>query len=182
MLLSVKRMRIQGQAKMRGQKLLVVVVAGLASCSSSMFAQSACDLNGDGTVNVVDGQLAVNMSLGLTPCSAKIAGQGVCNSTVVQRVMNAALGMSCVVDGTAHSVSLTWSPSGSSGVAGYNVYRGSSATGPFIKVNANTITATTYSDGTVQAGQTYYYVATAVTSAGAESGYSTATRAVVPSP
>ncbi len=57
---------------------------------------SACDLNFDGVVSVLDVQLAVNMSLGTTPCTANINGPGVCAVTTIQRVVNAALGGPCV--------------------------------------------------------------------------------------
>ena len=57
---------------------------------------SACDLNFDGVISVLDVQLAVNMSLGTTPCTANINGQGVCAVTTIQRVVNAALGGACV--------------------------------------------------------------------------------------
>ena len=57
---------------------------------------SACDLNFDGVISVLDAQLAVNMSLGTTPCTANVNGQGVCEVTTIQRVVNAALGGPCV--------------------------------------------------------------------------------------
>jgi hypothetical protein len=57
---------------------------------------SACDLNSDGVISVLDVQLAVNMSLGTTPCTANINGPGVCAVTTIQRVVNAALGGPCV--------------------------------------------------------------------------------------
>jgi len=71
-----------------------------ASCSGVTFPSppgaSACDLNSDGVTTVVDVQLAVNMSLGMIPCTAKINGAGVCAVTTVQRVVNASLGGACV--------------------------------------------------------------------------------------
>src|SRR5258708_32791022 len=82
-------------------------------------SQSACDLNGDSTVNVADVQLSVNMALGLVPCTADIAGLGVCNVVTVQRVVNTVLGGTCIVN---HSVSLSWTASTSAG-AGYHNYR-----------------------------------------------------------
>src|ERR1700738_2504071 len=59
---------------------------------------SACDLNRDGVVNILDIQLAVNMDLGLLTCTANIVGAGVCNVVVVQRVVNSTLGGTCVGD------------------------------------------------------------------------------------
>ncbi len=81
----------------------------------------------------------------------------------------------------AHSVSLTWKASTSS-VAGYNVYRGTKSGGPYTKINSPVDTATVYTDNTVQGGSTYYYVATSVSSGGAESTDSNEVKAIVPSP
>lgn len=82
----------------------------------------------------------------------------------------------------SHSVDLSWSPSTSSTVAGYNVYRGSSASGPFSKLNSALDGATAFTDSGVAAGSTYYYVATSVDSSGMESGYSNAVSVVIPTP
>jgi hypothetical protein len=80
-----------------------------------------------------------------------------------------------------HSVSLSWSPSSSSGVSYYNVYRGSVSGGPY-NLLKNGVTSTTYTDLNVQSGSTYYYVTTAVDSSGLESAYSGAAQAVIPMP
>jgi len=156
------------------------VGAGFLALVSAQRAQGAgaCDLNSDGSVNIVDVQLAVNMALGYSTCTANIDGSGVCNIVVVQRVVNAALGGGCVT-GT-HSVSLTWTASASSNVVGYNIYRGSADGGPYSLLTASPVNTTSYSDATVQSGQTYFYVATAVDSNGNESVFSTSAQAAVP--
>jgi uncharacterized protein YfiM (DUF2279 family) len=79
-----------------------------------------------------------------------------------------------------HSVDLSWDSS--SAVAGYNLYRGSQASGPFNKINSTLDATTTYTDTSVQAGSTYYYVATAVDTSGVESAYSAAVSVVIPTP
>ena len=80
------------------QRTLVALAAFLFS-SASVWATvpvNACDLNSDGVVNVLDVQLAINMDLGvLKPCSAN--GFGVCDNSVVNSVVTAALGGACVV-------------------------------------------------------------------------------------
>jgi hypothetical protein len=81
-----------------------------------------------------------------------------------------------------HIVDLSWNASTSTSVMGYNVYRGGAATGPFSKINPSLNTSMNYSDRTVQSGQTYYYVTTAVDTAGGESSYSNQVQAVVPFP
>ena len=65
---------------------------------------------------------------------------------------------------------------------GYNVYRSITSGGPYTKINLALNGATTYTDNTVQEGQTYYYVATAVDSSGTESKYSNESATVIPSP
>ena len=80
-----------------------------------------------------------------------------------------------------HSVDLSWSPSASS-VVGYNLYRGTKSGGPYSRINSVLDASTAYTDSTVQGGQTYYYVTTAVDTSGSESGYSNQVRAVIPSP
>jgi fibronectin type 3 domain-containing protein len=80
-----------------------------------------------------------------------------------------------------HSVSLLWNASTSSAV-GYNVYRGSVTGGPYTKTNSVLSASTSYVDNAVQAGQTYYYVATAVDGSGVESAYSNQVEAAIPTP
>jgi hypothetical protein len=70
-----------------------------------------------------------------------------------------------------YSVNLSWNSS--SGVAGYNIYRGTSATGTYNKINSSLDANTAYTDSTVISGQTYYYEATSVNSSGQESSRST---------
>lgn len=91
-----------------------------------------------------------------------------------------------VVSGTGastiqHSVDLSWSPS-TSAVVGYNIYRGSTSGGPYTKINSSLDAAASYTDGTVQSGQNYFYVTTAVESTGVESGYSNVVSVAVPTP
>src|SRR5437870_12096772 len=74
-----------------------------------------------------------------------------------------------------------WSPS-SSTVAGYNVYRGGVSGGPYTRINASLGVLASYTDTSVQSGQTYYYVTTAVDSNGVESGHSNEASALVPTP
>lgn len=80
----------------------------------------------------------------------------------------------------AHTVGLSWDASTSQDVVGYNVYRGPSSNGPYTKINTTLDQLTSYSDSTVQGGQTYFYVTTAVDSMGNESEYSNQTQAVIP--
>ena len=81
---------------------------------------------------------------------------------------------------TSHSVLLTWDASTSQDVIGYNAYRGTTSGGPYTKVNSSLISSTSYLDQSVQSGNKYYYVTTAVNSQGLESVYSNQAVATVP--
>lgn len=81
-----------------------------------------------------------------------------------------------------HSVTLTWTPTTSVAVTGYNIYRSSSKGGPYRKINSAEVAGTSYVDSDVLAGQTYYYVVTAVNQRKAESRYSAEAHAKVPTP
>jgi fibronectin type 3 domain-containing protein len=54
--------------------------------------------------------------------------------------------------------------------------------GPYSKINSALEGSTAYTDNTVTAGQTYYYVSTAVDGSGNESGYSNQAQAPIPTP
>lgn len=151
----------------------------LIAQSAAGQSGNACDLNKDNVVNSADVQLIVNMTLGITTCTADILAPRACSIVAVQRVVNAALGGQCLT-GNLRTVSLNWVAS-TSVVAGYNVYRATVSGGPYTKINSTLVVATTFSD-TVAAGQTYYYVATAVDARQNESVYSNVATAVVSSP
>ena len=79
-----------------------------------------------------------------------------------------------------HEVTLSWSPS-ASGTSEYSVYRSSVPGGPYTKLTPVPIGTTSYVDTTVQSGNTYYYVVTAVDSNNVESGFSGEVSATIPS-
>jgi hypothetical protein len=86
--------------------------------------------------------------------------------------------LSQVVNAKQYSVSLWWNASSSPNVSGYNVYRATVSGGPYTKLNS-LLVGLQYTDFDIQAGQTYYYVSTAVNTSNAESVYSNEARAIV---
>jgi len=80
----------------------------------------------------------------------------------------------------SYSTVLTWDASASSGVVGYYVFRGAASAGPFTALNATPVSTTTYTDNTVQSGQSYYYVVTSVNSSNVQSPYSNPVSVTVP--
>jgi hypothetical protein len=108
----------------------------------------------------VSGSVAVSSNATGSPTKISVAGVG--------------------VSSTAHLVTLAWTASTSSGIAGYNVYRATARGTTYVKLTSSLVSGTKYVDSSVVAGDTYTYVVTAVTTQGAESEYSTAVTAVVP--
>jgi hypothetical protein len=81
---------------------------------------------------------------------------------------------------TSHGVLLSWTPGGSD-VTGYRIYRGTTA-GSYQLMTVFPQTSTSFADLEVTAGQTYFYVVTAVDSDNQESDYSNEVQAVIPTP
>lgn len=97
------------------------------------------------------------------------------NSTVKQTLSGS---------GTAaaqHTVNLSWTPSSTQSVVSYNVYRSGASGGPYAQLTSADANAS-WSDASVSAGQTYYYVVTSVDGTGTESAYSNQAKAVIPTP
>ena len=128
---------------------------------------------------IAAGQTAT-LSVTFTPASAPTVSGSV---TVTSNATNSPLTISLSgtgVQAVSHSVTLSWDASTSSTVVGYNVYRSTVSGGPYTLLTSSPIAATTYTDMTVQAGVTYYYVVTAVDASGNESAYSNEASVTVP--
>lgn len=80
---------------------------------------------------------------------------------------------------STHSVELNWQAS-TSNVVGYNIYRGTTNGGPYVRINTTLVTPLNYTDSSVASSTTYYYVTTAVDPAGVESEYSNQASAKIP--
>lgn len=85
-----------------------------------------------------------------------------------------------------HLVDLSWSagtiqnPAAGQTVLGYNVYRSAVSGGPYTQLNSAPVVNLDYTDMSVSAGQTLYYVCSTVDNLGNVSGYSNEVSATVP--
>jgi hypothetical protein len=124
---------------------------------------------------------SVSFNLNFTPQSSGTASGTI---SFVSNASNSPTSESLTGSGTTaptHSVNLSWIASKSQ-VIGYNLYRGSVSGGPYTQINPVLDPSTAYTDSTVQGGNTYYYVSTALNSGGIESGFSNQVKVVVPAP
>lgn len=144
-----------------------VTLSGAANASATANSSGAYSFSGLSNGSYVVGPSQTGYSF--TPATQNVTVSG---SNVTGVNFTAAAGQ-------AHSATTSWTAS-SSVVSGYNVYRGTVSGGPYTKLNSSLITVLTYTDSTVQATQTYYYVATAVDSVGNESVFSNEVPAVIP--
>jgi hypothetical protein len=147
-------------------------LAVTSSGGTSSGGLTACDVNKDGTANVVDVQVATNNYLSCSTSSFQ---------TFVSQVINGVL-VSCSTSTGLHTVALSWGASTTSGVA-YNVYRATTSGGYNYSapLNSTPISGTSFTDCTIGLGQTYYYVIRAVDSSGNQSVNSSETAVTVPS-
>jgi fibronectin type 3 domain-containing protein len=97
---------------------------------------------------------------------------------VASNATDPSITVSLLGTGVVHSATLSWTPSVTTGVTGYNVYRGT-VLGTYMQINPTTVSGDSYADTQVIGGTTYYYVVTAVSPAG-QSGYSTPATAAIP--
>jgi hypothetical protein len=160
-----------------------VLSAGSAAITVSSVGVSGSQFSVTGIslpVTIAAGS-SLSFQVAFTPQNAGTASS---NVTFVSNASNSPTVESLSGSATSpqHSVSLSWNTSTSSGVAGYNVYRGSVTGGPYTRINSALDTTPFATDSTVQGGLTYYYVTTAVDSSGRESSYSNQVQAVIPSP
>jgi Abnormal spindle-like microcephaly-assoc'd, ASPM-SPD-2-Hydin len=172
-----------------------VVVGASATLSSSLTATGAPVTVSSASSNSPEftiiglslpAVLAAGQSLPYSVTFApQTSGTATANLTFASNASNSPTQQTASGNGTPppqHSVGLSWNASSSQGVVGYNAYRGDVSGGPYSKINTSLDASTNYTDNQVVAGQTYYYVTTAVDGNGGESGYSNQVQAVIPTP
>jgi hypothetical protein len=128
-----------------------ILTPGQAGTLNVAFAPSAA--------GSVTGSVAVTSNATNSPGTASLSGSG--------------------VQPVTHSTLLSWTRSTST-VVGYQVYSSTVSGGPYAKRTTSLATTPSYTDSTVQSGNTYYYVVTAVDSSAVESVFSAQTSALIP--
>jgi hypothetical protein len=149
-------------------------ISGLAisGANAGDFAESADTC---GTTLAVGGTCMIGVTF--TPSAA---GQRTAALSVTDNSSGSPQAASFTGTGSP-DVILSWGASPTSGVVGYDVYRGTTPGGESsTPLNSTPVSGTTYVDSNVTAGTTYYYVLTSVGSNGAQSAPSNETEAVVP--
>lgn len=129
----------------------LILAPGQSTTLTSTFAPSA--------TGVAAGKITVSSNASNSPASIVLSGSGVASSS--------------------HSVTLSWTD-GASEITGYHAYSSKVSGGPFVRMTSTELTNSSYRDSSVQSGQTYYYVVTALNSSNQESAYSSVVTAVVP--
>ncbi|MGA7443709.1 MAG: choice-of-anchor D domain-containing protein [Candidatus Sulfotelmatobacter sp.] len=152
------------------QSISLSAVGSSVTVSSSASSSSQFVLNGATFPLTIAAGQSVSFNVAFTPQSSGTASgslsfaSNASSSSILEQLTGTGTA-------TRYNVNLSWNPS--SDVTGYNVYRSTTATGQFSKINSSVTPNTAYSDSTVVSGQTYYYAATSVNTAGQESALST---------
>jgi hypothetical protein len=164
-----------GSTKM--QPITVAASGASVTVSSDNVSNSQFALAGASFPLTIAAGQAVSLNVAFTPGSS---GTQSGMLSIASNASNPQTSVSLTGNATtvAHTVSLWWNAV--SGVAGYNLYRSVVSSGSFSKINSTLDANTAYTDSTVVSGQTYYYEATSVNSAGTESAPSAPLQEAIP--
>jgi hypothetical protein len=138
--------------------------------SSDASSSSQYVLNGASFPFTIPAGQSVQYNVSFTPSASGTVAASITftSNAATSKTIESLTGIGTVQQ---YSVNLSWNAS--MGVAGYNVYRSTSSSGTYSRINPTTDPNTAYTDSSVASGQTYYYEATAVNSSGQESARST---------
>ena len=153
------------------------VTVSSANSTSSEFALSGITLP-----KTIAAGGSATFTVTFTP---NATGAATANLTFQSNASNAPTVQALTGNGQAppsHSVDLSWVASGSSGVVGYNIYRRNSSGSYGSALNSSPNASLTFTDNTVSAGKTYFYVVRAVDGNDVESANSNEVQAIVPTP
>jgi len=144
------------------------VTVTAATTDNSVFTVGGLSL----PVTIIAGQ-SVPFTITFSPA---VSGAATATLTITSNgqpstITEALTGTGIQGSGSNHSVALSWNPSTSSGIAGYNIYRATyaSSCGSFAKINGSLDANTVYTDSNVVDGSSYCYATTAVNSSNEES-------------
>jgi hypothetical protein len=129
----------------------ITLAPGRTTTLTSTFAPSAS--------GAATGKITVSSNATNSPASISLSGMGV-----------------AVVP---HTVALSWAPA-VTGVTGFKTYVSMVSGGPYVEMGSVPSTSPAYTDSSVQSGQTYFYVVTAVNSSNQESLYSSEVAGIIP--
>jgi hypothetical protein len=152
-----------------GNSNVAISSAALTGANLSLSGGSAVTLSPSQSITVIvqysptaaastAGTLAIVSNATAAPPAIPISGTGVAQ--------------------TQHTVMLSWNASSSA--TGYNIYRSATSGTGYARVNSGPDGVLSYSDTSVQNGQTYFYVTTAVDASGQESAYSSEVSVLIP--
>jgi hypothetical protein len=160
-------------------------IVGTLTAGNSKITVRSADWSGDGftlmgitfPVTVPAGQ-SISFKMVFAPHhDGAVAGKLVFQSDADNTPQTAFAGTGTATP--AHAVSLAWKPPSSS-VVGFNVYRGLASQGPFTRINSSVHPHSTFTDGSVVGGSTYYYMTTSVNKKGRESKFSNRVQVQIP--
>jgi hypothetical protein len=166
------------------QQTVTLINSGNTAVNISTITLTGADFTKSGAaapMTLTPSQTA-DVTVTFTPVSAATFNGSVAVSSNAPAVTISLTGSGAGAPGNTHAAVLDWTASTTTTVTGYNVYRGPISGGPYTKLTVSPVGAETFTDSSVQAGQTYFYVVTAVDASGMESIFSGEVSATVPTP
>jgi hypothetical protein len=161
----------------------------LTSTGTAAVTVSAATVSGTG-FTLSGGSLPISLSSGQTATlnvqfDPTVAGAAAGTLTIASTSSanpSQVVSLSGTGIGSSYQVNLTWNAptSSSDPIAGYSVYRSPSGASSYAQLNSSVITQTSFTDPTVQNGQSYDYIVESVDSSGVTSAPSDKATASVP--
>jgi fibronectin type 3 domain-containing protein len=172
---------------MNTSQTLVLTASGTAATTITSITSSNSIFTHSSVVLPLTLQPGEQASISVTAAPKTVGTESGQLTIQSNATTDASLAVPVSVDGTsasAHYVDLAWQAPTSTPtpIAGYKVYRATSASGPFTLLNTTLDTGTTYVDNSVTAGSLYYYHVTSSTSGSVESDPSNMVTVTVPTP
>jgi hypothetical protein len=161
---------------------LVITNTGNASATISQIGtgNAAFTVGGVNLPATIAAGGTLTLSVTFTPsAAASFTGTLAVQSNASNPTLSVGLTGTGTTQAVSHSVALSWTD-GSGSISGYNIYRSTQSGTGYAKLDSTLVASQSYSDTSVSAGQTYYYVVTAVDGSGNESAYSAQVSAIVP--
>jgi hypothetical protein len=172
---------------MNTSQTLVLTASGTAATTITSITSSNSIFTHSSVVLPLTLQPGEQASISVTAAPKTVGTESGQLTIQSNATTDASLAVPVSVDGTsasAHYVDLAWQAPTSTPtpIAGYKVYRATSASGPFTLLNTTLDSGTTYVDNSVAAGSIYYYHVTSSTSDSVESDPSNMVTVTVPTP
>lgn len=161
------------------QTVVLTAQGGPVTVNSLAASGAGFSFSGSSLPVTINAGQSLSLNVKFAPTSAGNATGGL---AIGSSAGSRTVALSGASSATTQKVNLTWAAptSQSSPLAGYNVYRATGGTSSYQELNSSVTTTTSFTDSSVQSGETYQYYVESVDSSGQASTPSNTATIIVP--